>query len=228
MTKQLQAQYSNEFDFPLVKGRGNFACLNSNLEVACDMGTCKTTPTSSNFFCPYGVAKNPTLDAELAFEDSFGGTVFYQSSSHCHYWNQKANAINSPITLMNYDYAIVELNYVKHFAPRSLLILDEAHNIENKLMATMEVTLYNRTLEKDISKRISEETLKNGELEDWMMEIDAIRDSYEDIDIKDVTKSKADRIRSTIARLKTLSTNLEKEPKNWVIDADEAGLLSNH
>ena len=223
MTKQLQSQYSNEFDFPLVKGRGNFACLNSNLEVACDMGTCKTTPTSSNFFCPYGVAKNPTLDAELAFEDSFGGTVFYQSGSHCHYWNQKANAINSPITLMNYDYAIVELNYVKHFAPRSLLILDEAHNIENKLMSTMEVTLYNRTLEKDINKRISDETLKDGELSDWKMEIEAIRESYEDIDLKDVTKNKADRIRSTIARLKTLGNNLEKEPKNWVIDSEETG-----
>jgi Rad3-related DNA helicase len=225
MTKQLQSQYSNEFDFPLVKGRGNFACLNSNLDATCDMGTCKTTPTSSNFFCSFGVAKNPTLDAELAFEDSYGGAVFYQSSNHCHYWNQKANAINSPITLMNYDYAIVELNYVKHFAPRSLLILDEAHNIENKLMATMEVTLYNRTLEKDINKRISDETLKNGELEDWKMEIDAIRESYEDIDLKDVTKNKADRIRSTISRLKTLSNNLEKEPKNWVIDAEEAGVV---
>ena len=225
MTKQLQSQYSNEFDFPLVKGRGNFACLNSNLEVACDMGTCKTTPTSSNFFCPYGVAKNPTLDAELAFEDSFGGTVFYQSGSHCHYWNQKANAINSPITLMNYDYAIVELNYVKHFAPRSLLILDEAHNIENKLMSTMEVTLYNRTLEKDINKRISDETLKDGELSDWKMEIEAIRESYEDIDLKDVTKNKADRIRSTIARLKTLGNNLENEPKNWVIDSEETGVV---
>lgn len=225
MTKQLQSQYSNEFDFPLVKGRGNFACLNSNLDATCDVGTCKTTPTSSNFFCSFGVAKNPTLDAELAFEDSYGGAVFYQSSNHCHYWNQKANAINSPITLMNYDYAIVELNYVKHFAPRSLLILDEAHNIENKLMATMEVTLYNRTLEKDINKRISDETLKNGELEDWKMEIDAIRDSYEDIDLKDVTKNKADRIRSTISRLKTLSNNLEKEPKNWVIDAEEAGVV---
>ena len=59
MTKQLQSQYSNEFNFPLVKGRGNFACLNENLESTCDMGTCKTTPTSSKFFCPYGVAKNP-------------------------------------------------------------------------------------------------------------------------------------------------------------------------
>ena len=225
MTKQLQAQYSNEFEFPLVKGRGNFACLNDQLESTCDIGACKTTPTSSKFFCPYGVAKNPTLDAELAFEDSFGGTVFYQSGNHCHYWNQKANAINSPITLMNYDYAIVELNYVKHFGTRSLLILDEAHNIENKLMSTMEVTLYNRTLEKDINKRISLETLKDGELEDWKMEIDAIRESYEDIDLKDISKNKADRIKSTISRLKTLNINLDKEPRNWVIDTDEEGVV---
>src|SRR5690606_31857510 len=27
MTKQLQAQYASEFGYPLVKGRGNFACL---------------------------------------------------------------------------------------------------------------------------------------------------------------------------------------------------------
>lgn len=224
MTKQLQAQYADEFDFPLVKGRQNFACLNDNLESTCDMGTCKTTPTSSNFFCPYGVAKNPTLDAELAFEDSYGGNVFYQSGQHCHYWNQKANAVNSPITLMNYDYGILELNYVKHFGTRSLLILDEAHNIENKLMKTMEVNLFNYRLEKDINKVISEETLKDGELEDWIMEIAAITESYEDIDIKDISKNKADRVRSTIGRLKSLKNNLEKEPKNWVIDADDTGV----
>ena len=224
MTKQLQSQYSNEFSFPLVKGRGNFACLHGNLETTCDMGDCKTAPTSSKFFCPYGVAKNPTLDAELAFEDSFGGTVFYQSDAHCHYWNQKANAINSPITLMNYDYAIVELNYVKHFGTRSLLILDEAHNIENKLMSTMELTLYNRSLEKDINKIMSESLLKDGEIEDWIMEIDAIRESYEEIELKDLSKNKADRIKSTIARLKTLKNNLEKEPKNWVIDTDETSV----
>lgn len=224
MTKQLQAQYADEFDFPLVKGRQNFACLNDNLESTCDMGTCKTTPTSSNFFCPYGVAKNHTLDAELAFEDSYGGTVFYQSGQHCHYWNQKANAVNSPITLMNYDYGILELNYVKHFGTRSLLILDEAHNIENKLMKTMEVNLFNYRLEKDINKVISKETLKDGELKDWIMEIAAITESYEDIDIKDISKNKADRIRSTIGRLKSLKNNLEKEPKNWVIDADDTGV----
>lgn len=220
MTKQLQSQYANEFGFPLVKGRSNFTCL-QDMSSTCDLGTCKTTPTSSNFVCSYGVSKNPVLDASLAFDDSSGSSVFYQSPQHCHYWQQKANAINSPITLMNYDYGILELNYVKHFGTRSLLILDEAHNIENKLMSTMEVNLFNYRLEKDINKVISEGMLKDGEIKDWILELEAITESYENIDLKDVSKNKADRIRSTISRLRTLKNNLEKEPKNWAIDTDE-------
>ena len=218
MTKQLQSQYFNEFKFPMVKGRGNFYCLNDDLDSTCDVGTCKTTPTSKNFFCKFGISKTPNLTGSEAFEDQFGGSVFYQSEEHCHYWQQKSNAINSPITLMNYDYAILELNYVKHFAPRNLLILDEAHNIENKLMNTMELTLYNRRLKKDIKKVINPNILKEKDYKDWIMEIDAIKDAYRDIELKDLPKNKADRINSTISRLKQLRENLENEPKNWIID----------
>ena len=57
MTKQLQKQYADEFDFPLVKGRGNFDCLKDGFEVTCDMGACKTAPKSAKFFCPYGISK---------------------------------------------------------------------------------------------------------------------------------------------------------------------------
>jgi Rad3-related DNA helicase len=224
MTKQLQSQYKQDFDFPLVKGRGNFFCLQDNLDSTCDIGTCKTTPSSSKFFCQYGVGKNPTLGSTEAFEDSYGGSVFYNSDAHCHYWEQKTNSIKSPITLMNYDYAILELNYVKHFSPRSLMILDEAHNIEDKLMRTMEVNLYNKRLEKDISKSIAPETLKQGELKDWILEIEAIYEAYKDIDIKELSKNKADRIVSTISKLKQLKENLEKEPSNWVIDSSDYGV----
>ena len=224
MTKQLQNQYADEFDFPLVKGRGNFDCLKDGFEVTCDMGACKTAPKSAKFFCPYGISKNPTLTGDLAFQDSFGSDVFFQTNDHCKYWQQKANAINSPITLMNYDYAILELNYVKHFGKRSLLILDEAHNIEDKLMRTMEINLYNRQLEKDIKKVISPQTLKSAEKGEWIMEIEAIQGHYSDIELKDLPTNKADRINSTIGKLKALKTNLEKEPGNWVIDADENGV----
>ena len=209
MTKQLQNQYADEFDFPLVKGRGNFDCLKDGFEVTCDMGACKTAPKSAKFFCPYGISKNPTLTGDLAFQDSFGSDVFFQTNDHCKYWQQKANAINSPITLMNYDYAILELNYVKHFGKRSLLILDEAHNIEDKLMRTMEINLYNRQLEKDIKKVISPQTLKSAEKGEWIMEIEAIQGHYSDIELKDLPTNKADRINSTIGKLKALKTNLE-------------------
>ncbi len=224
MTKQLQKQYADEFDFPLVKGRSNFNCLKEGLESTCDMGACKTALKSSKFFCPYGISKNPTLTGDIAFQDSFGGDIFFQTDDHCYYWQQKANSINSPITLMNYDYAILELNYVKHFSKRSLLILDEAHNIEDKLMKTMEINLYNRQLEKDIKKVISQETLRNQDVGQWIMEIDAIQGHYSDIDVKELPSNKADRIGSTIRRLKSLKTNLENEPGNWVIDADENGV----
>lgn len=224
MTKQLQQQYAQEFHFPLVKGRSNFDCLHDNLDSTCDMGDCKTSPLNSKFFCPYGVAKNPTLSGTEAFQDSTGSSVYFQSENHCYYWQQKANAINSPITLMNYEYALLELNYVKHFGTRSLLILDEAHNIESKLMRNMELNLYNKRLEKDIKKVISPSTLKSNEIGEWIMEIDAIKDAYEDIELKDLPKNKADRIRSTTLRLKQLHDNLDNEPLNWVIDSDETGV----
>ena len=84
---------------------------------------------------------------------------------------------------MNYDYALAEFNYVRHFKSRSLLILDEAHNIENKLMNSLEINLYNSRLEKDINKVMSSETLKDGQIKDWIMEVEAIRDAYNDVEI---------------------------------------------
>lgn len=221
MTKQLQHQYSKEFGFPIVKGRSNFSCLMGGSESTCDMGVCKTTVNSKKFFCPFSITKVPKLTSTLAFEDSFGNDIYYNSDNHCNYWEQKANAINSPITLMNYDYAILELNYVKHFGTRSLLILDEAHNIENKLMNSLELTLSNQRLEKDIKRKISKETLKDGSVEDWILELESLYESYQDVDLKDLPMNKVDRIRRTISRIKLLRDHLEHEPKNWVIDSNE-------
>lgn len=221
MTKQLQHQYSKEFGFPIVKGRSNFSCLMGGSESTCDMGVCKTTVNSKKFFCPFSITKVPKLTSTLAFEDSFGNDIYYNSDNHCNYWEQKANAINSPITLVNYDYAILELNYVKHFGTRSLLILDEAHNIENKLMNSLELTLSNQRLEKDIKRKISKETLKDGSVEDWILELESLYESYQDVDLKDLPMNKVDRIRRTISRIKLLRDHLEHEPKNWVIDSNE-------
>ncbi|MDR2873796.1 MAG: ATP-dependent DNA helicase [Methanobrevibacter sp.] len=224
MTKQLQSQYMNEFNFPLVKGRSNFDCLTDNFDSTCDIGACKTAPRSKKFFCRYGVNQNPTLDGTEAFKTAFGSNIYFNSGNKCNYWLQKANAINSPITLMNYDYAILEFNYVNHFGKRDLLILDEAHNIEDKLMRILELNLYNKRIEKDINKKLTKDILSSDNPKEWILEIEAIAEAYNEISLSDLPINKVDRIRTTTKRLNQLKANLKKEPRNWVIDTNNVGV----
>ncbi|WP_414469950.1 helicase C-terminal domain-containing protein [Methanobacterium sp. ACI-7] len=224
MTKQLQSQYANEFSYPLVKGRGNFSCKSANLEASCDTGVCQTTPQSHKFSCEFGITKQDMNQTFFAFEDGAGAPYFFKSPDRCNYWEQKADAVNSDITLMNYDYGLLELNYVRHFAKRNLMVLDEAHNIENKLMNRMEVNLLNQRLEKDIKKTIPHQMLNYEDPEDWIIFIEIIYNAYKDINTKNLPKNKADRILSTRFRLGELLRNLEDNSENWVVDPTPGGV----
>ena len=224
MTKQLQSQYTGEFGYPLVKGRNNFFCQDSGLEFSCDRGTCQTVPSSQKFACDYGISKSPFDGGGHAFQDAFGAPIYFRSADRCQYWDQKAHAIQSPITLMNYDYALLELNYVKHFGRRNLMVLDEAHNLEDKLMRRLEVNLYNRRLDRDIKKTIPHEMIGYSEPQEWMMFIEAIYDSYQEINTKEIPKNRADRINRMKMNLSDLLRNLEENPDNWVVDPSQGGV----
>lgn len=224
MTKQLQSQYAAEFGYPMVKGRGNFLCQNESLEYSCDQGTCQTIPSTQKFACDYGISKSP-FDGEMhAFQDAFGSPIYFRSNERCRYWNQKALAVESPITLMNYDYALLELNYVKHFGKRHLMVLDEAHNLEDKLMQRLEVNLYNRRLEREIKKTIPPSMMKHTEPQEWILFVESLYEDYQDIDLKKIPKRSADRINRTKMNLSELSRNLENTPDNWVVDTSPGGV----
>jgi len=224
MTKQLQSQYANEFSYPLVKGRSNFLCKSADLEASCDTGVCQTTPKSQKFSCEFGVSKKESGQTFFAFEDSGGFPYFFKSPDKCNYWEQKADAVNSEITLMNYDYAFLELNYVRHFAKRNFMVLDEAHNIENKLMNRMEVNLLNQRLEKDIKKTIPPQMLNYEDPEDWIIFIEILYNACKDINTKNLPKNRANRILSTRFRLGELLNNLEDNSENWVVDPTHGGV----
>ncbi|MCC7550549.1 MAG: DEAD/DEAH box helicase family protein, partial [Methanobacterium sp.] len=224
MTKQLQSQYASEFGYPMVKGRGNFLCQNEGLEYSCDQGTCQTTPSTQKFVCDYGISKSQ-FDGEMhAFQDAFGSPIYFRSNDRCRYWDQKAQAVESTITLMNYDYALLELNYVKHFGKRHLMVLDEAHNLENKLMQRLEVNLYNRRLQREIKKTIPPSMMKHKEPQEWILFVESLYDDYQDIDLKKIPKRSADRVNRMKMNLSELSRNLENTPDNWVVDTGPGGV----
>ncbi len=224
MTKQLQSQYAVEFGYPLVKGRGNFNCKDSNFDDKCDSGTCQTVPNSQNFICNFGITKSPFEEGKFAFNDAHDTPIYFRSNEVCNYWNQKSRAVQSDITLMNYDYALLELAYVQHFGKRHLMILDEAHNIEDKLMHRMEVTLSNKMLKTDIKKSIPRNMMSYQDPKDWTLFIQSIYQDYKDISLTKLPKNKADSINRTKLRLSELLNNMENNPGNWVVSNADDGI----
>ena len=109
MTKQLQNQYLDDFDYMLaeIKGTANYSC---NLRpVTCD--DCMQ------------------LDANRG------------RHSNCKYKQAIEFAKSHPCVITNYDYLFYAGNYAEAFHPRKLLVLDEAHNLEKKIMHLIGKTL---------------------------------------------------------------------------------------
>lgn len=223
MTKQLQRQYADEFGYSQVKGRNNFNCLDSGMLNNCEQGTCQTIRQTDDFTCPHGITieKADKKDIKKNDEDYYMTPFTFKSSEHCPYWNQKSAAIEDPITLLNYDYAYLEFNYVQHFQKRNIMILDEAHNIENKIMQKLELNIYEQQLKKDIKKNIPNTFKKFEEASEWLIFLETILSSYNELKTVLYTKQKADRIESTKRRLSEIIENIRNSPDDWIVSVDE-------
>ena len=119
VTKQLQDQYLTDFKdhgFKLVKGRGNFHCrkyLEDGVKQTCDFGRCIV----EGYSCKFSLKNHP--EGQITKENT------------CKYYYQKFLGLISNVTIANYPYMFLELNYVDDFKKRSLMICDEAHNVES-------------------------------------------------------------------------------------------------
>jgi Rad3-related DNA helicase len=104
------------------------------------------------------------------------------------------------------------------------MVLDEAHNLENKLMQRLEVNLYNRRLQREIKKTIPPSMMKHKEPQEWILFVESLYDDYQDIDLKKIPKRSADRVNRMKMNLSELSRNLENTPDNWVVDTGPGGV----
>lgn len=202
-TKLLQDQYLR--DFPIlktVKGRNNFDCLHNGR--TCDKGSCKEI---CGFSCPNGVTEDLSLKLE--------------KEKSCPYWLQKVEAINAPISILNYKFGLIDRSYVHHFPVRDLAIFDEAHNLEKEIMDFFSEELSPRQILHDINYHI-DMNLRN--LIDWVEILLEIADLYgeaakEKIDLGE--KEAADAFNSRKDALSITAYLIRDHPENWVIDVDD-------
>lgn len=95
------------------------------------------------------------LDKELNSQDlSFAGYSYSrgrlcwktEGPERCEYYAQKMRGLNSLITIFNYNYFLIESNFVGDFGEREVIIADEGHNIEFQIANFIKFAFSNRDL----------------------------------------------------------------------------------
>ncbi len=210
-TKQLQHQYHDEVtrlgfdvDYKVMKGRGNYECLvNGN---NCNRGECKIKDVSEKERCPYGLYDFESL-----------------TNGGCNYWTAKLECASSDVAVMNYDVLMVDRMYVHHYMPRDLMICDEAHNIESKIMNQASISLTGSMLER-IGTRFTDDDLKRQDIEYWMRFIEALIDICDDkmdsADVLGLAQHEFDDLQSLNRNLTWKLKELERYHEYWAVNTD--------
>ena len=205
-SKYLQDQYVKDFPFiRTVKGRNTFECF-SDISQHCDKGSCVYI---EGFRCPYGVRY-----------DDGKPTLIDNDELDCLYWSQKIEAMNAQICLLNNAYALTDHSFVKHFKPRDLLIIDEAHSIEESMMGFMEETLSLQQINKDIGFSIQKPN--STSMLYFAEQIEDISAAYKTEAETQDNDMKKKRFKDRSKSLSVLSEWLYEDPDNFikVIDKD--------
>ena len=222
-TKMLQNQYYDEsllynkfdIDYQVGKGRSNFTCMWDNT-VHCNEGQCKTT-TNSLFRCKYGLHDVESWDVGC-------------ESGCCQYWAQKTNAMYSDVCILNYD--VLLSDFPGHYGKRDLMVCDEAHNLDTKIMNRVSISLSEPKLGEYGVFLINEDFYEsNANISYWMNRLKEIKSelvkhhaegSYEDGFQKTYfTNSQLNDINHMIDKISDRLDEIDENPNIWFVDIVE-------
>ncbi len=222
-SKLLQKQYEKDFGLRTVTGRQNFPCLLDSGKTV-DLGDCVT---KKEFRCKHlpSPAKTPA-GVKVAESASRGPLHIGLGEDICPYWRQKCDALNEDIVAFNYDYFLSESNSVGDFPRKRLIVCDEAHNIEAKLMSHLSFSISNSNLSL-INETVPERNIQPPEwipvLAEWMekfeiyIEKHTIKEGRVERDKAEILQSCKERLR----RLQFLIRELTESPATWVVNSME-------
>ena len=260
MTNQLLNQYINDFSYMVneIKGRGNYHC---NFKGCCDNCHIKEENNTkirnynqalkdyNNNPNQYAKPKKPLLTNTCGKKDEGKAPAVYR---YCPYVIALKQALKGENVISNYDYLYIAGNYAQILPERELLILDEAHNLEKKIMQLITVNLNRKTVyndyEFDIFDGITEHGLKLKDISEpkyWigvcnkLIEIinsrlnNYIQNEYGEIDNSIVLKQllESDDVvknyRKDINKYDKLIQSLEEE--KWIIELPtKKAILEDH
>ena len=101
----------------------------------------KSIKSSSNYTCNYN-KKTSCGESLRALKTAEKSSKFWKACTfNCVYRNAKESFLGSKESVTNFPYFLAETQYSGKLTPRQVLVIDEAHNIDNELSKFVEVTL---------------------------------------------------------------------------------------
>lgn len=166
MTNQLLQQYLHDFEDILkqIKGRGNYQC---NYGGNCE--ECKIKKRNEELFKKYRQAlkqykENPGkyLKPEKPKKLKKCGVQLHEDDTYCPYSQALKEAKENQNVITNYDFLHYAGNYAKILPDRDLIIFDESHNFEKKVMQLIIHTFNRKTIYHDFQIDIFDSIVEHG------------------------------------------------------------------
>lgn len=107
-------------------------------------GPMKSIKSATNYTCSFN-KKTTCAESLRALRTTEKGSRFWKACTfNCVYRTAKDGFLKSPEGVTNFPYFLAETQYAGKLTPRQVLVIDEAHNVDNELSKFVEVTISNR------------------------------------------------------------------------------------
>jgi Rad3-related DNA helicase len=224
--KTLQDQYLQLFPEPelvTLKGRNAYSCdlpEGKAMQLTADDGICRRQAMSILTDCIQGDIKPHAF---------FQGQA-PPSATICPYWKQLQKAAQSPISLFNLHSFLFQKR-LRRFGRRSLMIVDEAHRLEESILGFVDTRLWEGDLKK-VQVFVDEKCKTGEDVKEWISEADVIRQLQKKIEeIKPTDGAEVpERLRRDLDTLENLAFKIDllmtliPKSEQWAVSIEEGKL----
>ena len=196
-------------------------------------GEMKSIKSSSNYGCRFHKGNTCAESRQLLRTEDRSSRFFKTCTINCVYKKAKDEFLKSPESVVNFPYFLTEATYSGAITPRHVLVLDEAHNIEQELSRFIEIS---------VSEWFSKKTLKAGwtaaetqfqahlwvrdiyfdkverrlkHIEEMMSKYGGLKDKLDEM-MNFATQM--DMLKSHVAKIKVFLKHYDKD--NWIVEFD--------
>lgn len=197
--KFLQDQYLRDFEAHMadIRGRANYECSH------------KIKKRGSEGFMTFNCANAPCRDNPQSRKQC-------SIKKACGYHKALEKAVEHPITSFNFAAALAYFNFTPYFDTRDLLIIDEAHLVENQMTGFIGFSISETQIDKYMIPRFKNEWDSVYDFIPWLKECSKKLMDYYDAGAPP-GDAKWDEFENFMKKVINLSKEIAAKPENFIL-----------